>query len=412
MSTRIPLIVAVGVLVGVGGAVLAARAGRVWQQTDADLTVHEWGTFTTVAGTDGQSIDWRPLGGPTDLPCFVDYYQNREFKVILGGTVDPALDYASAPGRVVGRVRMETPVLYFYASRPTEASVRVDFRRGLMTEWFPSASVTQPAVAEHALANPNLWSTIAWPTVQIEPGASASFPAGAGPSHYYAARATDAAPVRVGDQREKFLFYRGVAGFDAPISAAVLDDGTVRLKDLAADPIPNVVLFQNDGGRIAYRVLGPLGGTATVELPAPAGTLDALRADLVRLLVADGLFPREAQAMVETWRDSWFEEGTRLFYLVPPSTVNEDLPLTVNPAPARVGRVFVGRVELITADTMARVARALAAGDDAYLRKVARFLGPIGNRLGPALTLVNQERLAASERAALASYLDRAAGCQ
>ncbi len=162
--------------------------------------------------------------------------------VILGGTVDPALDYASAPGRVVGRVRMETPVLWVLclaadARRPCGSTCAA--ARGLRTSAFPSASVTQPAVAEHALANPNLWSTIAWPTVQIEPGASASFPAGAGPSHYYAARATDAAPVRVGDQREKFLFYRGVAGFDAPISAAVLDDGTVRLKDLAADPMLN-----------------------------------------------------------------------------------------------------------------------------------------------------------------------------
>src|SRR5687768_18150308 len=45
--------------------------------SDSDLTVHEWGTFTTVAGTDGRAMDWLPLSGPTDLPCFVYHYQNN-----------------------------------------------------------------------------------------------------------------------------------------------------------------------------------------------------------------------------------------------------------------------------------------------------------------------------------------------
>jgi hypothetical protein len=27
------------------------------------------------------------------------------------------------------------------------------------------------------------------------------------------------------------------------------------------------------------------------------------------MLTAEGLYPREAKAMVETWRDSWFEEA-------------------------------------------------------------------------------------------------------
>jgi hypothetical protein len=43
-----------------------------------DLTVHEWGTFTAVAGTDGRAIEWLPLGLPrfpasTDLPKFVEH---------------------------------------------------------------------------------------------------------------------------------------------------------------------------------------------------------------------------------------------------------------------------------------------------------------------------------------------------
>ena len=37
---------------------------------------------------------------------------------------------------------------------------------------------------------------------------------------------------------------------------------------------------------------------------------------LEKVLVARGLYPREAKAMVESWRGSWFEHGTRLFYIV------------------------------------------------------------------------------------------------
>ncbi|MGC2400855.1 MAG: hypothetical protein WA510_13775, partial [Acidobacteriaceae bacterium] len=50
-----------------------------------DLTVHEWGTFTAVAGTDGRAIEWLPLGLPrfppsTDLPEFVEHIRDANFK--------------------------------------------------------------------------------------------------------------------------------------------------------------------------------------------------------------------------------------------------------------------------------------------------------------------------------------------
>src|SRR5687768_11375667 len=37
-----------------------------------DLIIHEWGTFTTVAGPDGQAVDWYALAEASDLPCFVE----------------------------------------------------------------------------------------------------------------------------------------------------------------------------------------------------------------------------------------------------------------------------------------------------------------------------------------------------
>lgn len=94
---------------------LAAAAGLAARSQDSALTVHEWGTFTTIAGPDGQAMQWLPLGGPTDLPCFVEYYRNRLYKVMPPPEVGALLDYEKARAGLKGTVRMETPVLYFYA---------------------------------------------------------------------------------------------------------------------------------------------------------------------------------------------------------------------------------------------------------------------------------------------------------
>jgi hypothetical protein len=88
----------------------------------SELTVHEWGTFTSVAGPDGQAVEWLPLTGSTDLPGFVEHFRDEQFKCGLGGTV-----------------RMETPVLYFYTAHERNVSVKVSFTKGIITEWYPRA---------------------------------------------------------------------------------------------------------------------------------------------------------------------------------------------------------------------------------------------------------------------------------
>src|SRR5215510_6046959 len=86
------------------------------------LTVHEWGTFTSVAGPDGNAIEWLPAGGPTDLPCFVK----------LGGAGPKGLPATEQGGRAnKAFVRMETPVLYFYSPRAETVNVKVSFPHGL-----------------------------------------------------------------------------------------------------------------------------------------------------------------------------------------------------------------------------------------------------------------------------------------
>jgi hypothetical protein len=51
---------------------------------DTDLTVHEWGTFGSVAGRNGEAIDWLPLSGATDLSGFVAHFRNSAFNPEAG----------------------------------------------------------------------------------------------------------------------------------------------------------------------------------------------------------------------------------------------------------------------------------------------------------------------------------------
>jgi hypothetical protein len=290
---------------------------------------------------------------------------------------------------------METPVMYFYSPRELDASVRVAFPQGLITEWYPRAEyeVFQKSRLDGSVrrleTNLNgidtslrsLTGAIEWRNIKVQPDTSPALPVESAPSRYYTARGTDAAPIAVGNQHEKFLFYRGVGRFPVPIAARLSGDGKVVVENRGVDPIPSVILFENRGGRLGYRNAGALQDAVTLDSPSLDSGLAALRNDLETALIAQGLFPKEAQAMVETWRDSWFEEGSRLIYIVPSRAIDAILPLQVDPAPSQTARVFVGRIELITPETTRAAEEAMVTGDRSTMQRYGRFLDPILQRI-------------------------------
>jgi hypothetical protein len=339
-----------------GLALTAARA----TEAPAPAVVHEWGTFTSIAGPDGRAVEWTPQAGASDLPCFV------------------ARNRFNSKGNLRGTVRMETPVLYFYAPTDTRASVRIRFNGGVITEWYPPAAVTESPISIRQEDG-----TIAWNHISIVPGLAPDFPIEPEASHYYQARETDAAPVvSTGGEQERFLFYRGVGTFAPPLSAAVSGDGSVLVTSPSGRPLGDLIMFENRNGAIATEVHAVEGDSIVLAPQAPQPDVAPPLADLERILITNGLFEKEAHAMVETWRDSWFEEGARLIYIVPAPVVDAILPLEISPSPSSVTRVFVGRLELVTPATLRTVAEAIAAGDRDVLDRYGRFLEPIVRRLG------------------------------
>ena len=166
-------------------------------------------------------------------------------------------------------------------------------------------------------------------------------------------------------------------------------DGKILVKKLGTERVEGLILFDNHGGKPRYAYVGGVQNEISLDLESLQSNWSGLLMDLERVLVNQGLYQREARAMIETWRDSWFEEGTRLFYIVPRHTIDAVVPLNIEPAPAQLERVFVGRMEVITPAMEEIVRQAIAKNDRATLEKYGRFLEPIAKRIGARSALLD-----------------------
>ncbi len=352
-------------------------------RVNSSLIAHEWGTFTSVAGPDGSSVQWAPLSGPPDLPCFVDHLSPHNLKLSLG------------------LVRMETPVLYFYSQRAVNVSVHVEFPQGWITEWYPKATRVQPEPSSKFRAEPDLEKgQIDWDPIQLSPGMNPDLPLTTGESRYFAARKTDSTPLQIAGEQEKFIFYRGMGNFAVPLEARFGSDEKLEIRNAGSEPIPLAIVFERRGDRVGYQFVRNIAGSVELDAPALTETLENLQQQMSKSLIESGLYEKEAAAMIATWQDSWFEEGMRVFYIVPRAMIDSVLPLQINPAPVMISRVFVGRVEVLSPAVQQSIETALSAGDVDTLAKFGRFLNPFLSQMG-----LDD---AAHQPAAAAQYLERA----
>src|SRR5215470_9934706 len=261
-------------LIGVPVLFFVLSAGRSQEPSaDTTLSMHEWGTFTSIAGAKGKAVVWMPQADKDDLPGFVEHLQNNRFRGGLHGTV-----------------RMETPVLYFYAAHPTTVSVQVRFAQGFLTEWYPHAlsPLTKAQLSSPIVDLNSASGILTWNSISVNPAERGNFPRETGESRYYAARETRASPLTVssanGPQHEKFLFYRGVSSFDVPVSAVPINGNRVYVSNLTQTLIPQAILFERRGERLGYRVLGPIQNSAIVDSPELNGDINSLSRDLQKIL--------------------------------------------------------------------------------------------------------------------------------
>lgn len=369
-----------------------------------ELEVHEWGTFTSISDGNGVATKW--LARSEDLPSFVYHSQIADCRGLRS-----CIESLESKSRMRALVRMETPVIYFYTQAPMDVSLKVGFPTGRMTEWYPAVWDSTPHLLD-------------WGTFRVDPTKNPALPKESSPNHYYAAREVDAAPVLVRGQQfsidgagcqkrqfeftrgrsgefcvttkqteewERYLFYRGVGDFE-PLVNATLTKTEVFVRPTRA--LGHALLFERRGESVGLTPLSLDGKAQAIRRPALSSTPQDVRKAMAALLLETGLFEKEALAMVKTWDDSWFTEGVRVFYVVPRAKTDELLPLTISPAPKKLVRTIIGRLELLTPEQLAAMRAdvlTLTPDEDplATIEKLkakhGRFTSPLLERIQPTL---------------------------
>jgi hypothetical protein len=294
---------------------------------------------------------------------------------------------ALVPGRPDVTMRLETPVIYFHppAGKAYESpiDVTVRFRGGVINEFYPAAEASVRVDVERlrdkreagALGPMQTWNgdvlnnhvvgELRWKGLRLHDAVVAPL------THHpqwLAPRAPQSASVFSPEagEGERYLFYRGVANLPALFQTRT--NGTeVTLSapklltwiEFGSAKVPNVwVADVRANGTAAFREHGgvelvkerPSDELARLK-PLPESSYSAaaageLRASLKRALIRAGLYADEAEAMLETWKASYFEKpGLRVFYIAPRAWVDYFLPLELS-VPARTERVIVGRIDL------------------------------------------------------------------
>jgi hypothetical protein len=409
----------------------------------ANLVVHEWGTFTSMQGSDGIALE----GLQHEEEALPDFVYSRS-KVRECPLRDRGYKGLECDVAHVTR-KMETPVIYFYSPLSHKERVRVEFDRGLLTQWFPVTDLLGPpepglapergrAIGPLDLSRVER-SFLEWDVEVLPPGRGAdAIPSVETGEPWSFQRLPDSNVVRTRPRRaprigpvesEKFLFYRGLGTFDLPITAYVREDGKLELTNSGKEDLRGLFVIEVNEGHGAFvdAPLVPIGGgrvevaqpmTAPARSPTvPAPALPSIDAMVERLipaleakLVAAGLYPKEAEAMARTWERSYFRtEGLRLLYLVPEKLTQAILPLSIEPPPKSIVRVLVGRLECITPAVESEVEHALRdrtsqqeslrRAASARLDRLGRFLEP---HLRRAIARTHDDRVRASAEELLA----------
>ncbi|HEU4386691.1 MAG TPA: hypothetical protein VFV34_02760, partial [Blastocatellia bacterium] len=156
----------------------------------------------------------------------------------------------------------------------------------------------------------------------------------------------------------------------------------------SSESIGPVFVLEKRGDQLGFTMLDSIDSTQKEMVPRPGigGTQEGVESEIAAALVQHGLFPKEASAMVKTWANAWFEDGTRIFYIMPRSITDAVLPMNLRPAPDDLVRVMVARTDVMTPEILSEMRAAFyealvrdSVPEDslAVVRRYRRFAEPI-----------------------------------
>ncbi|MBX2995119.1 MAG: hypothetical protein KF681_09860 [Bdellovibrionaceae bacterium] len=377
----------------------------------AKLEAHEWGTFTSLVGSNGVTQNGM-IHEDEVLPLFVhEFGQLRQEMPPPGMPRPPFEPPRERPCR--GKAcffqpeffdhnpvtqKMETPVIYFYADRAQSVSVNVKFPQGVVTQTFPGPVRTSPTTESvQKLSNGDTTFD-----VDILNQKTGPFPYVDPKNIYIHARAVESNALRSGAEHEKFIFYRGIGQFQPAIEIGSVGSHLELKVAPHRRPQAAFLVHVDESGHGQVLPLKKLAdqGFETVSNAMNAAMRDhspgspavkfygAVRGEQARGMLIDaltesGLFRDEAIAMINTWEHGYLKvPGLRLLYVLPAEEVEDILPLTMTPAPERLVRSFVGRIEILLQSDEERILGRIASERDMFKPgSLGRFAEPIMRRV-------------------------------
>ncbi len=183
-------------------------------------------------------------------------------------------------------------------------------------------------------------------------------------------------------ETEGFLFYRGLGSFEPGLHTTVDDEETLTLRNDTGGTIPHLLVYEkmDDGATRWLESTKVLAAGEALDIPedqlgkGDPGFDRRLYRNLRDRLADQGLLRSEADAMVQTWWQSYFERpGLRVFWVLPDSRTDAILPLSVTPVPDKIVRVIVGRSEVIRPRHEREWLRLARSGNDEDQQRLARI---------------------------------------
>ncbi len=243
------------------------------------------------------------------------------------------------------------PLLYFHlpaGAAPVEASIRVQLAGGSFLETWPLAEAQQTVASWTATIRPgNCAGTRR--AVRGQPPCLGTDPCES--IHLPQYETSDGACVHVGDADYDHLFYTGMVPFSIPLEIVRTATG-VRVRNPGVE-LPGAVLYvhreQPSATTIVHSDSVTSGATITMLDQGPSDG-DA-RADFSSPMHDLGLTDQEGAAFERAWVDALFgatpgQPIDAVLFWLPEAQTDTISRLAIEPAPTRVRRAFLVRVNL------------------------------------------------------------------
>ncbi len=345
-----------------------------WAQ---NLVVHEWGTFTAKYNDVGLPYAKMNTKVEEPLPNFVNKVNFKDSSIVVTTYNEIYKVNCSYYGYNLelqnDLIKMETPIIYFYAEQAiNDIDVTVQFNNGSISEYYPMPFKYEGPenLLKYAEKKFNgneynggfnldfkKYNGFAKWKVNVlasKDNKLCTYKSETVPEIWQAPRNTQANIIECMGQQEKYIFYRGLGGFQNPLIPKYTQNGALQIENTLNEPISFMLIYEKlaDGLVNIWDVTSLNAKDNKIIINKKITITESTwhtsyRKEFENKLVENGLFADEAKAMLSTWEKSYFGTlGVKIFYIVPSKFIDSILPLTISAPVQDMRRVMVGRTEI------------------------------------------------------------------